>query len=224
MLDQVIEALKSLDKFFLGPFLISLVSNSIPFVSLPYLLVIIGFTFRYVTLYERILLVISSALGATLGKIIIYFVGKGFSRFLSESSRENVELFNKIAKKSLTLAIFVFAALPLPDDVLYLPLGVTGFSLIIYFISVFLGKLFLKTLVVFYGSLLASLTEGVGYYVAPIFILISLILTYYIIKINWSKVIKAHVEEGLKASIKAIITELDTITRKTIKTLKNLLT
>lgn len=88
---------------------------------------IIGLAFKYVTLQDRILLILSSALGATLGKVLIYFIGKGFSKLLSQRSRKNLELFNKIAKKSLALAIFVFAALPLPDDVLYLPLGLTGF-------------------------------------------------------------------------------------------------
>jgi len=223
-LSDILELLKPLENSFLGPFIISLVCNSIPFVSLPYLLVIIGLTFKYVTLQDRILLIISSALGATLGKVLIYFIGKGFSKLLSQRSRENLELFNKIAKKSLALAIFVFAALPLPDDVLYLPLGLTGFSLIIYFFSVFLGKLFLKSVAVFYGSLLTSLSEELGYQVIPVFVIASIIFSYYIISIDWSKIVEAHMEGGLKASVRYLMLELGLINKKIAGSLKKLFT
>jgi len=223
-LSDILELLKPLENSFLGPFIISLLCNSIPFVSLPYLLVIIGLTFKYVTLQDRILLIISSALGATLGKVLIYFIGKGFSKLLSQRSRENLELFNKIAKKSLALAIFVFAALPLPDDVLYLPLGLTGFSLIIYFFSVFLGKLFLKSVAVFYGSLLTSLSEELGYQVIPVFVIASIIFSYYIISIDWSKIVEAHMEGGLKASVRYLMLELGLINKKIAGSLKKLFT
>ncbi len=220
---DILELLKPLEASFLGPFIISLVCNSIPFVSLPYLLVIIGLAFKYVTLQDRILLVLSSALGAALGKVLIYFIGKGFSKLLSQRSRRNLELFNKIAKKSLTLAIFVFAALPLPDDVLYLPLGLTGFSLIIYFFSVFLGKLFLKSIAVFYGSLLTSLSEELGYQTIPIFVVFSLVLSYYIISIDWSKIVEAHVEKGLKASVRCFMLELGLVNKKILESFKKLI-
>ena len=223
-LSDILELLKPLENSFLGPFIISLLCNSIPFVSLPYLLVIIGLTFKYVTLQDRILLIISSALGATLGKVLIYFIGKGFSKLLSQRSRENLELFNKIAKKSLALAIFVFAALPLPDDVLYLPLGLTGFSLIIYFFSVFLGKLFLKSVAVFYGSLLTSLSEELGYQIIPVFVIASIIFSYYIISIDWSKIVEAHMEGGLKASVRYLMLELGLINKKIAGSLKKLFT
>lgn len=219
-LSDILELLKPLEASFLGPFIISLVCNSIPFISLPYLLVIIGLTFKYVTLQDRILLILSSALGATVGKVLIYFIGRGFSKLLSQKSRKNLELFNKIAKKSLALAIFVFAALPLPDDVLYLPLGLTGFSLITYFFSVFLGKLFLKSVAVFYGSLLTSLSEELGYQAIPVFVIISIVFSYYIISIDWSKIVEAHVEGGLKSSVRCLILELSLVNKKIAGNLK----
>lgn len=224
MIDEILEMLKPLGTVFLGPFLISLVSNSIPFVSLPYLLAVIGLAFKYTSLYDRILLILSSALGASLGKIIVYFIGRGFSKLLSQNSKKNLELFNKIAKKSLALAVFVFAALPLPDDVLYLPLGLSGFSLITYFFSVFLGKLFLKSVAVFYGSLLVSLSEELGYYTIPVLIAVSLVFSYYIIKIEWSRIIEAHIDGGLKASVRCVMLELSLVSRGIVKNLKNLLT
>ncbi|MGC8974912.1 MAG: VTT domain-containing protein [Thermoprotei archaeon] len=224
MLDRILELLRPLETSFLGPFLISLIFNSIPFVSLPYLLIIIGLAFKYTSLYDRILLIVSSALGATLGKTLIYFMGKGFSRFLSQNSRKNLELFNKIARKSLALAIFVFAALPLPDDVLYLPLGLTGFSLITYLVSVFLGKLFLKSVAVFYGGLLTSASKELGYQAIPVLIAVSLLFSYYVIRIDWSKIVEAHLEGGLKASIKSLMLELSSVSKKILENLRKLLT
>lgn len=212
-LKMVLSVLGFLSSPSLGPFVISLICNSIPFASLPYLIIILSYAISYSSLYDKILIVVSSAFGASIGKLVIYVIGRVFSKTLSPASRRNVELFSKIAKKSTALAVFAFAALPLPDDVLYLPLGVSKFSLPTYFMAVFLGKVFLKSLVVFYGSALTLAGKGLGYWTIPFLILISIVITYYIIKIDWSKVVEAHADKGLVASIECFFGELTTVTK-----------
>ncbi len=196
----------------LGPFIISLVSNSIPFISLPYLLAIIGYVAYYKDPLAKIAIVISSALGAALGKLIIYFVGRALSLRVSEHTKENIELFRKLASKSLFIAIFTFAALPLPDDVLYLPTGMIKYSLPAYFIAVLSGKLVLTSITVLYGSLLFSELESVNIYMLPVMILITLVIAYYILNINWSRVINEHMMHGLRGSAKALISEIRCVT------------
>ncbi|MEM0014100.1 MAG: VTT domain-containing protein [Zestosphaera sp.] len=219
-LRMVLRALGFLSSPLLGPLIISLVCNSIPFVSLPYLIIILSYAIRHPDIYDKLLIVISSALGASLGKLVIYTIGKGFSKTLSPASRRNAELFNKIAKKSTAIAIFIFAALPLPDDVLYLPLGISGFSVATYFIAVFLGKVFLKALVVFYGSVIALASESLGYQITPLLILASVIIAYYVIKIDWSRVLETHTDKGLKASIECFFDEVNVVSKGLITGVK----
>jgi len=196
----------------LGPFIISLISNSIPFVSLPYLLAIIGYATYYKDPLAKVAIIASSALGATLGKLIIYSVGRALTLKVSEHTKENIELFRKLASKSLFIAIFVFAALPLPDDVLYLPTGMVKYSLPAYFIAVLMGKLVLTSITVFYGSLFAQELEGVNSYVIPAMVLVTLVIAYYILNINWAKVVDEHITHGLKGSVKALLSEIRNVT------------
>lgn len=220
MLAEILKILSVLSSLPLGPLIISFISNSIPFVSLPYLLIILSYAISYPGIYDKIIIIVSSALGATLGKLVIYTLGRGASRALGPVSRRNAELFSKIAKKSVTLAIFLFAALPLPDDVLYLPLGVTGFPILSYFLAVFLGKVFLKSAVVFYGSIFTVFSDAQGYQTVPFFAFISILITYYIIKIDWTKVLEVHMDRGFRASATCFLEELNSISKKLVASVK----
>ncbi len=220
MLTEILKILSVFSSLPMGPLIISFVSNSIPFVSLPYLLIILSYAISYPGINDKIIIIVSSALGAALGKLVIYALGRGASRALGPVSRRNVELFNKIARKSVTLAIFLFAALPLPDDVLYLPLGVTKFSMPSYFLAVFLGKVFLKSAVVFYGSIFTVFSDEQAYQAVPLFVFISIFITYYIIKIDWTKVLEAHMDRGFGASAACFLEELNSVSKELVASVR----
>ncbi|MGC9121806.1 MAG: hypothetical protein ACP5HP_02580, partial [Thermogladius sp.] len=60
-----------------GVFFTSLVSNSIPFVALPYLVYIIVYASRFSDFRSLVLIALVSGIGAGLGKVIVYFIGRG---------------------------------------------------------------------------------------------------------------------------------------------------
>ncbi|MCD6340696.1 MAG: VTT domain-containing protein [Desulfurococcales archaeon] len=213
---SIIEILKSTLTAPLGVFTISVLSNAIPFVSIPYLGIVAGYAAIYQGVIDKAVLVLCSATGATFGKSIVYFIGRAFSVKLSEVSKKNVELFKKVARKSLFLAILIFAATPLPDDILYIPLGVMRYSLIPYFVAILIGKSALTATVVIYASWLAGLMR-VNYSFIPILVAVTIVLTYIILKVDWARVVEAAYERGIVEGVKALFGEIGKIMAKLIR-------
>ncbi|MEM4472445.1 MAG: VTT domain-containing protein [Archaeoglobaceae archaeon] len=177
-----------------GIFLISLISNSIPFVGIPYL----NFLFilsPLMSFEEMTILAIISALGATMGKIIIYSIGAGMRLALSEKTKENLQFFQKIFEKWGFFAIFLFAASPLPDDVLYIPLGIARYKLLHYFTAVFFGKIIVTSSVLLTGKFLGEfMREFMGDYLFSFILLfiLTIFFTVIVIKTDWKKLFEKY--------------------------------
>ncbi|MCS7121682.1 MAG: VTT domain-containing protein [Archaeoglobaceae archaeon] len=177
-----------------GIFLISLISNSIPFVGVPYLnfLLIIS---SFLSFEDAVLIALISALGASLGKVIIYSIGASMRLTLSKKTKENLQFFEKIFKKWGIFAIFLFAASPLPDDVLYIPLGMAKYKLFYYFIAVFSGKVLVTSYVILMGKFTSDLMrEIIDNYVLSflLFFALTILLTIVVIKIDWKSLFEKY--------------------------------
>lgn len=194
----------------LGMFIISLIANSIPFVALPYLAVVMAYSVFIQDLTAKLLLALVSALGATIGKLVIYSIGSLFRLGLSQKTLKNLELFNRIASKSLFLAIFLFASLPLPDDILYIPMGMSRYSIPKYVVAVLSGKTVLTSVIVFYSHLIKEqVTEFT--FLLPVYIVITLLFSYIIIKVDWTAVLDVMTSKGISSGINEFFRQLTTI-------------
>lgn len=189
--------------------LISFVCNSIPYISIPYLLILLTYiTSTSPPIFESIYLTILSALGASLGKIIIYYIGKGIGKLvIKDIDREKIQLFNKIASKGIFIAILIFAATPLPDDVIYIPIGLLGYNIVKFFIACFIGKTFITGIVVLFGDVLVYTFKGfeINWISTVIAIIISIMIILLIRKIDWSKLVTTLSENGVRYTIQDIL-------------------
>jgi len=204
----------------LGIFLISFFGNTIPYSTIPYLFFIIVYSAHITDPVTHILITIAGGAGAALGKLVVYYIGRSARVILSEEMRRNTELFAKIAHKSIFIAVFLFAALPLPDDILYVPLGVIGYNVIKYFIALILGKIIITGLAVFFGtSFSIYFRETIllpPHVYIPLLVAITLVITYIVMKIDWQKVTEVGSSQGFIGAVKTVIIE-------TVKVLKDLL-
>jgi len=182
-----------------GIFLLSLIANSIPFVGLPYLVAVAVYAANY---GNPLLVGVVSGLGAAVGKVIIYLIPTLSRRFISEDTKERLDAFRKLAERYLFFVILLFAASPLPDDVLYIPVGFMGYDLLRYFIACAIGKVILTaTLCIFSKGYMYVMTEymGLNNIASSIILTIICILgTYILTKIDWIEVAKIANDRGLK--------------------------
>jgi membrane protein DedA with SNARE-associated domain len=172
--------------------------------TVPYLIIIAPFLARMRGL-ELVSSIFALALGATLGKLVVY----GISRSLRRVHRVKLKLSGltqalNTYKKATFTAIFLAAALPVPDDVVYIPAGISGYSAIYFFTALLLGKLVITALTAVYGAAVVYVIEESGVqdwvYVLAMSAL-TLLAIYIINKINWSEVNRLHEEKGVKSAI-----------------------
>ncbi len=212
-LGTLIDAVKNTVGGIPGIFIISLVSNSIPFVGVPYLAIVAGYATIYTSPAERMLLIISSAAGAAAGKIIIYFLGSTIRLKLSKESEENLETFLRLAKKSMFLAIVIFASTPLPDDLLYVPLGVMRYPLPQYFLAIFIGKIILTTVVIYYlGWVIEQTMNSESPITSATTIALTVYLTYLALRINWREVLDELDKKGISGALTKVLREATRLT------------
>jgi len=191
----------------LASLFIAFISNAIPFMSVPYLFIIAQYSALMDSFYEKLAITISGGIGAALGKLVVFYMGHGVHKVLSEEKREDLEYFVRMFKRSMFLAIFVFAALPLPDDLLYVPLGIAGYSPVLFFVAVALGKIFMTAMAVLFGDAVRRLSEWLsqklGIPVSEsstafnltttlVLIVLGIIAAVVIVRMNWRKIIDAY--------------------------------
>lgn len=195
----------------IGVFIISAFGNMVPYTTIPYLLLVMAYTATLPSDELKITAAIASALGAALGKIVVYYIGRGASRIVSYDTRRRLRDFAKIIEKGLFITIFLFAALPLPDDIIYIPVGMSGYNILKFFTAVALGKIVITIAAVYFGSTIKWLLEG-GlkwplWVSIPVLVLLTLWLTLVIIKMNWEEIVKTYSNKGFIKGTKKLLTE-----------------
>ncbi len=193
----------------LGVFIVSFLGNTIPYSTIPYLVFIVIYAGVLHDPYMHLLITLSGGLGAALGKVIVYFFGYGVRTVLPENIRRNIDLFAKLFKKSTFIAVLVFAASPLPDDIIYVPLGAMKYDLKKYFTALLTGKIIITGMAVFFGSsftgLLREAAKIPDYISIPALLLITFYLLYLVAEIDWMKAAEIASKEGLFSMAKYII-------------------
>ncbi len=233
------ELLVTLDKYGLfGIFLTSFIGNAIPYSAVPYLAFIAAYAAATETA-SKLAIAISGGIGAAMGKFLLYAIARYAGKRLSKEKREDLMYFQDLFRRKKTdiLLIFLFAALPLPDDVLYVPLGLARFNFLKFAVTVILGKVFLVGFTAFLGSQARWLIEtSIGGHYLLIAIIALIIATIYLLLIifytDWKKIVKVLSEEGKLVAFKVFMKEMFNIlllrhprlrkrrTRKNVKNVK----
>ncbi|MFQ5950493.1 MAG: VTT domain-containing protein [Candidatus Geothermarchaeales archaeon] len=111
-----------------------------------------------------VLLAVAAGAGAALGELVGYLIGYSVQPFVGdERKRKFKALLRLVENRNLTLVvIFLFALTPLPDDLLFLPLGLVQFSIWKALLPAFLGKTVMSFIISYSGSLYIELFPEAG--------------------------------------------------------------
>jgi len=187
---------------YLGIFLISLLGATSIFVPIPYTVVI--FILGGLTNFDPLLIAVAAGAGAAIGEFSGYLVGMGGRKVISNKYKKRMDFLMKLFKKFGPIAIFIFALTPLPDDLLFIPLGVMRYGLLRAFIPAILGK-FLSNLIIAYSGRLSLEAvkilfgiegEGMSLLVGTIIGIVLLIIVFIIMfKLDLEKYFSKYVDE-----------------------------
>ena len=126
---------------YLGLALVSFFGSLIPFVPIPSFILLV--TMSVGDQFDLHILAITAAVTATVAKQIIFVISYGGRKIMSEKTKQRMLPFQRLVKKYGAAAAFVAAATPIPDDIIYVPLGLAKYNPLRFFIATLTGKLVL---------------------------------------------------------------------------------
>ena len=140
---------------YLGLSLVNFFGSLIPFVPLPGFLLLA--TMSVGNQFDIHILALLSAITATIAKQIIFYVSYGGRRIINEKTRKRMRPFERLVKRYGAGAAFFAAATPIPDDLVYVPLGLAKYNPKRFFVATLTGKLVLS-----YSIVLISHNLGIS--------------------------------------------------------------
>ncbi len=181
---------------YIGLTLVSFFGSLIPFVPLPSFLLLA--TMSVGDQFDLHVIALISAFTATGAKIIVFSVSYGGRRIIGEKSRKRMRPFERLVKKYGAGAAFFAAATPIPDDLIYVPLGLAKYNPKRFIIATLAGKIVLSYAIVFsahyFGlSLVEPFLEDVEdvntiYLGIAIFAAIMTSIVILLLKLDWQRI------------------------------------
>ncbi|HSB56256.1 MAG TPA: VTT domain-containing protein [Nitrosopumilaceae archaeon] len=182
---------------YLGLALVSFFGSLIPFVPFPSFLLLAAMSIG--NQFDPHALALISAVMATASKQVIFYISYGGRKIITEKTRKRIKPFERLVKRYGAAAAFVAAATPIPDDLIYIPLGLARYNPLRFFISTLAGKIVLGYVIVYFsrGFGVSFIEPIVGkvqdmneiYLGMVIFIGITIGIIVLMLRLNWEKIL-----------------------------------
>nr|AIF16324.1 putative membrane SNARE associated-like protein [uncultured marine thaumarchaeote KM3_73_E02] len=182
---------------YIGLALVSFIGSLIPFVPVPSFILLA--TMSVGVQFDIHILALISAFTATIAKQIIFYASYGGRRMISEKTKKRMKPFQKLVKRYGGVAAFVAAATPIPDDMVYIPLGLAKYNPKRFFIATLSGKIVLCYIIVLIShytglSILEPILEDIDdpfavYAGMIVFGAIMTAIVILLLRLNWERIL-----------------------------------
>ena len=183
---------------YFGAFIISTVGNFTVVFPVPYAITV----YMLGAVLNPLALGVICGLGAAVGNVSAYFVGTLSHKLAESRYGDKLNAVSILLDRYGPIILFVFSALPLPEDLVLILLGMVGYDVFKTVFICFLGKTVMCILLAYAGryslifikTLFASET-GIAGVLAAIALLI--LITIAVIKLDWMYMVQVVESEGL---------------------------
>ena len=207
IIQQLTEWMKTLavQYEYFGIFLISLIGASSIFFPIPYTVVIFalgGLKAGEAWVFEPVWIAVAAGIGSAVGEFSGYLLGFGGRRVIGEKYKRKMEFLMKLFDRFGPIVIFVFALTPLPDDLLFIPLGVIRYSLVRALIPALVGKICMNFIVAYSGRFSVQIirdifgveSDWISGLIGMVLALVLLIIVFVVMfKVDWEKLFEKYV-------------------------------
>ena len=182
---------------YLGVFIISFIGSVSVIFPVPYTLVI----FVLGSMLDPFFVAVSGGLGAALGEFSGYTLGYYGRKIVNKERRRKMDYMVKLFGRYGPVTIFLFALTPLPDDLLFIPLGVMRYPFLKAFVPALLGKIVMTFILAYSGQQSIELIRIIfgesGWIGTVVTATLLIVIIVVMIKIDWEKLFEKHV--GIKS-------------------------
>ena len=182
---------------YLGLAIVSFFGSLIPFVPIPSFVLVA--TMAVGEQFDIHILVIIAALTSTAAKQIIFYISYGGRKIISEKTKKRMKPFQKLVKRYGGSAAFAAAATPIPDDLVYIPLGLAKYNPKRFFIATLLGKFVLYYTIVLISHymglsllepILQDIEDPLPVYIGIIILGLAMTITVILLlRLNWERIL-----------------------------------
>lgn len=192
---------------YFGIFLISLFGAMSIFFPIPYTVVIFtigGFKVGDAWIFEPVWVAVAAGIGSTVGEFSGYLIGFGGRKAISGKYQKKMDFLMKLFKKFGSVLIFLFALTPLPDDLLFIPLGVMRYGIIRALVPALIGKVLMNLIIAYSGRFSVQIIRDIfgvesdwvsaliGMVLAIVLLIAVLIIMF---KVDWEKYFEKYLDE-----------------------------
>ncbi len=177
--------------------LLSFFGSLVPFIPVPSFILLA--TMSVGDTFNLHVLAILSALLSTGAKQIIFYVSYGARRIMKKKTRARMAPFQRLVKRYGATAAFVAAATPIPDDIVYVPLGLAKYNPLRFFIATLSGKLVLHYIIVVISHYLGAsiiepylenVTDPTSVYIGVVvFGVMMTVVVVLMLRMDWERVL-----------------------------------
>ena len=182
---------------YLGLTIVSFFGSLIPFVPIPSFILVA--TMAAGEQFDIHVLVLIAAITSTAAKQIIFYASYGGRKIISEKTKKRMKPFQKLVKRYGASAAFVAAATPIPDDIIYIPLGLAKYNPKRFFVATLSGKIVLFYVIVLISHytglsllepILQDIEDPLVVYVGIIILGAAMtIVIVLLLRLNWEKIL-----------------------------------
>ena len=182
---------------YLGLTIVSFFGSLIPFVPIPSFVLVA--TMAAGEQFDIHVLVLIAAITSTAAKQIIFYASYGGRKIISEKTKKRMMPFQKLVKRYGGSAAFVAAATPIPDDLVYIPLGLAKYNPKRFFVATLLGKIVLYYAIVLISHymglsllepILQNIEDPLPVYIGIIILGLAMtIIVILLLRLNWERIL-----------------------------------
>jgi len=179
---------------YLGAFIICIIGNISIILPVPFALVVYAFG----STLNPLILGIVAGVGSTIGEMSAYLIGRGGRKVIEDRYGNRLDAVRKLIERHGMMVIILVALLPIPDDLLLIPLGMMKYPAKKLLAAMLIGKTGMCLFLAYAGAYSLTYFKDLFASGGDLGLVASLILLAVIIvallKYDWAKLIDKQVQ------------------------------
>ena len=173
-------------------FLLGLIGAASVIIPVPTTVALLGMAMSRI--FDPTLLALAFGLGAAIGQLTSYAVGYAGRMVVSEKHERRLNAMLRIFERYGMIVVFLFALTPLPDSLLFIPMGLVHYSLWRIFVAALAGKITMSLIITHVGGAIGGgVTESWIFAVVTTVLLVLVIIAMF--RIDWEKLVDRYLPD-----------------------------
>jgi len=144
------------------------------------------------------LLALAFGFGAAVGQLTSYMVGYAGRMAIGNKRKRRLDAMLKIFERYGMIAVFIFALTPLPDSLLFIPMGLVHYSLWKIFVAAVAGKITMSLIITHFGGIMGQ-TFTENWIFAGVTTVLLIIVIIVMFRIDWEKIVEKYLLKRRKS-------------------------